>query len=72
MGSFSLKYLLIIPLMLLAILFVFGLFYKIPCITKCVTEPPTKIMMTGCLEAVNQIYSSVRDKKCNSRYGKMQ
>ena len=65
MGSSWLKYLLITLLMLLAILFVFCLFYKIivSCITKCMTEPPTKIMMTRLLEAVDQIYSSVCDQR---------
>ena len=40
-GSWQ-KYLLIIPLMLLTILFVFCLFHKIivSCITKCMTKPP--------------------------------
>ena len=64
LGSSWLKYLLITLSMLLAILFVFCLSYKIIvlCITKCVTEPPTKIMMTRRLEAVDQIYSSVCDQ----------
>ena len=63
-GRSWLKYLLITLLTLLAILFVFCLFYKIIvfCITKCVTEPPTKIMMTRRLERVDQIYSSVCDQ----------
>ena len=58
-----LKYLLIIPLMLLAILFVVYLFYKIivSFITKCMTEPPMKTMITR-LEAVDQMYSSIRDQ----------
>ena len=64
-GSSWLKHLLITLLMLLAILFVFCLFYKIivSYITKCMTEPPTKIMMTRQLEAVDQIYSSVCDQR---------
>ena len=47
-GGSQLKYLLRIPLMLLAILFVVYLFYKIivSFITKCMTEPPTKRMVT--------------------------
>ena len=50
-GGSWLKYLLIIPLMLLATLFV-------SYITKCVTEPSTKIMITR-LEAVHQMNSSM-------------
>ena len=61
-------YLLLIPLMLLTIPFVFCLFHKIiiSYITKCMTEPPTK-MMTG-REAVDQMYSLIYDmiKDCNS------
>ena len=60
-GGSWLKYLLIIPLMLLAILFVFFLFYKIivSCVTKCMTVPHAKIIMTQQLKAVDQIYGSV-------------
>ena len=59
-GGSWLKYLLIIPLMLLAILFVFFLFYKIivSCVTKCMTELPTKTMIIR-LEAADQMYSSI-------------
>ena len=62
-GGSWLKYLLLITLMLLTILFVFCLFHKIivSCITKCMTEPPTKIMMIT-LEAVDQMYSSIFDQ----------
>ena len=61
-GGSWLKYLLLIPLMLLTIPFVFCLFYKIiiSCITKCMTEPPTKMMTR--LEAVDQICSSMYDQ----------
>ena len=61
-GGSWLKYLLLIPLMLLTILFAFCLFHKIiiSYIIKCMTEPPTK-MMTG-LEAVDQMYSSINDQ----------
>ena len=50
--------------MLLAILFLFCLYYKIivSCITKCMTEPHAKIIMTQQLEAVDQIYGSVWDQ----------
>ena len=60
-GSWQ-KYLLLIPLMLLTILFVFCLFHKIiiSCITNCMTEPPVKMMTR--LEAVDQIYSSIYDQ----------
>jgi len=53
----------LIPLMLLAIPFVFYLFHKIiiSCITKCMIVPPTKIIMTR-LEAVDQMYSSIYDQ----------
>ena len=63
-GGSWLKYLLLITLMLLTILFVFCLFHKIivSCITKCMTELPTKIMMTT-LEAVDQMYSSIFDQR---------
>ena len=59
-GGSWLKYLLLIPLMVLTIPFVFYLFHKIisSCITKCMTEPPVKIVMTR-LEAVDQMYSSI-------------
>ena len=62
-GGSWLKYLLLITLMLLTILFVFCLFHKIivSCITKCMTEPLTKIMMIT-LEAVDQMYSSIFDQ----------
>ena len=51
-----LKYLLLIPLMLLTIPRVFCLFHKIiiSYIIKCMTEPPTKMMTR--LEAVDQMY----------------
>ena len=47
-GGSWLKYLLLIPLRLLTIVFLFCLFYKIfvSRITKCMTEPSTKIMVT--------------------------
>ena len=73
-GGSWLKYLLLIPLMLLTILFVFCLFHKIivSCVAKCMTEPPTKIMTTR-LEAADQTHSSVFDQwSYKSRYGKMQ
>ena len=59
MGGSWLKYLLIIPRMLLAILYVFRLFYKIivSCVTKCMTEPAMKIMIR--LDTIDQIYSLV-------------
>ena len=62
-GGSWLKYLFIILLMLLVVLFVFCLFYKIivSCITKCMTEPPTKIMLTK-LEAVDQMCSLICDQ----------
>ena len=62
-GRLMLKYLLLIPLMVLTIPFVFCLFHKIisSCITKCMTEPPVKIVMTR-LEAVDQMYSSIYDQ----------
>ena len=62
-GSSWLKYLLLIPLIILTILFVFCLFHKIiaSCITKCMTEPWTKIMMTR-PKAVDQTYSSICDQ----------
>ena len=62
-GGSWLKYLFIILLMLLVVLFVFCLFYKIivSCITKCMTEPPTKIMLTK-LEAVVQMCSLICDQ----------
>ena len=39
------------------------LFHKIviSCITKCMTEPPVKIMMTR-LETVDQMYSLIYDQ----------
>ena len=56
-----LKYLFIILLMLLVVLYAFCLFYKIivSYITNCVTELPTNIMMTRQLEATDQIYGSI-------------
>ena len=58
-----LKYLLLIPLMLFTIPFVFCLFHKIiiSYITKCMTEPPTKIMLTK-LETVDQMCSLICDQ----------
>ena len=51
-GGSWLKYLLLIPLMLLTIPFVFCLFHKIiSCITKYMTEPPMEMMTI--LEAVD-------------------
>ena len=43
-----------------SILFVFCLFHIISCITKCVTEPPMRMMTR--LEAVYQMYSSIYDQ----------
>ena len=45
-GGSWLKYLLLIPLMLLTISLVFCLFHKIIicCVTKYMTEPPTEMM----------------------------
>ena len=62
-GGSWLKYLLLIPLIILTILFVFCPFHKIifSCITKCMTEPRTKIIMTR-LIAVDQMYSSIYDQ----------
>ena len=62
-GGSWLKYLLLIPLIILTILFVFCPFHKIifSCITKCMTEPPTKIMLTK-LEAVDQMCSLICDQ----------
>ena len=61
MGNAWLKYLPITLLMLLAILFLFCLYYKIivSCVTKCMTVPHAKIIMTQQLKAVDQIYGSV-------------
>ena len=52
----------LIPLMLLAIPFVFYLFHKIiiSYITKCMTEPPMKMMIR--FEAVDQMHSSIYDQ----------
>ena len=52
----------LIPLMLLAIPFVFYLFHKIiiSCITKYMTEPPTEMMTR--LEALDQMYSLIYDQ----------
>ena len=62
MGGSWLKYLPLIPLMLLTIPFVFCLFHKIiiSCITKYMTEPPMEMMTR--LEAVDQRYSSIYDQ----------
>ena len=62
MGGSWLKYLLLIPLMLLTIPFVFCLFHKIiiSCITKYMTEPSAEMMTR--LEAVDQMYSSIYDE----------
>ena len=61
-GGSWLKYLLLIPVMLLTIPFIFCLFHKIiiSCITKCMTEPPMKMMIR--LEAVDQMHSSIYDQ----------
>ena len=58
MGGSGLKYLLLIPLMLLTIAFVFCLFHKISisCITKYMTEPSTEMTR---LDAVDQMYSLI-------------
>ena len=58
-GGSWLKYLLLIPLMLLTIPFVFCLFHKIiiSCITKYMTDPSTEMMTR--LEAVDQMYSLI-------------
>ena len=62
-GKHMAKYLLLISLILLTIVFVFFLFHKIiaSCITKCMTEPPTKIMMTR-LKAIHQMYILIYDQ----------
>ena len=75
MGGSWLKYLLLIPLMLFTMPFVFCLLHKIiiSYITKCMTEPPMKMMTR--FEAVDQMYSSINDQwlsQCTSRYEKMQ
>ena len=59
-GGSWLKYLLLIPLILLT--FAFCLFHKIiiSCITKYMTEPSTEMMTR--LEAVDQMYSSIYDQ----------
>ena len=61
-GRLMLKYLLLIPLMLLTIPFVFCLFHKliISCITKYMTEPSMEMMTR--LEAVDQMYSLIHDQ----------
>ena len=61
-GGSWLKYLLLIPLMLLTMPFAFCLFHKIIilCITKYMTEPLTKMITR--LEAVDQMYSSIYDQ----------
>ena len=58
-----LKYLLLFPLMSLAISFAICLFHKIiiSCITKCMIGPPTKMMMTR-LKTVDQMYSFIYDQ----------
>ena len=62
-GGSWLKYLLLIPLMLLTIVFVFYLFIKIfvSHMTECMTEPSTKIMVIR-LERVDSTYSSIYDQ----------
>ena len=62
MGGSGLKYLLLIPLMLLTIAFVFCLFHKISisCITKYMTESSMEVMSR--FEAVDQMYSSIYDQ----------
>ena len=62
MGGSWLKYLPLIPLMLLTIPLAFFLFHKIiiSCITKCMNEPPMEIMTR--LQAVDQMYSSICDQ----------
>ena len=61
-GGSWLKYLLLIPLMLLTMLFIFYLFHKIiiSYIAKCMIGPPTKMMTR--LKTVDQIYSSIYDQ----------
>ena len=61
-GGSWLKYLLLIPLMLLTIPFAFCLFDKIiiSCTTKCMTEAPMKMMTR--FEAVDQMYISIYDQ----------
>ena len=61
-GGSWLKYLLLIPLMLLIIPFVFCLFHKIinSCITKYMTEPSTEMMTR--LEAIDEMYSLIYDQ----------
>ena len=61
-GASWLKYLLLIPLMLLTIPFVFCLFHKIilTCITKYMMETSTEMMTR--LEAADQMYSSIYDQ----------
>ena len=60
-GGSWLKYLLLIPLMLLTKPFVFCLFHKIiiSCITKYMPEPSPGMMTR--LEAVDQMYSVMYD-----------
>ena len=62
-GGSWLKYLLLIPLMLLTIPFAFCLFHKImiSCIAKYMTEPSTEMMTR--LEVVDQMYSSIYDQR---------
>ena len=62
MGGSWLTYLLLLPLMVLTIPFVFCLFHKIiiSCITKYLTEPPVEMMTR--LEAVDQMNSSIHDQ----------
>ena len=61
-GGSWLKYLLLIPLMILTIQFVFCLFHRIiiSCNTKYMTEPSTEMMTR--LEAVDQMYSLIYDQ----------
>ena len=60
-GSSWLKFLVRTQLILLFILLVFCLFYKIVIsyLTRCVTEPLIKIVMTRQLKMIGQIYSSI-------------
>ena len=61
-GGSWLNYLLLIPLMLLTSPFAFCLFHKIiiSCITRCMMEPPMKMMIR--LGAADQMYSSIYDQ----------
>ena len=70
-GGSWLKYLLLIPLMLLTIVFVFYLFIKIfvSRMTECMTEPPMKIMMTRLdIYMINDCNSVTLDMgRCNKK-----